>query len=73
MKGVISDRKYVDSICKIGQMDDCCRYLACGKNGFECMKGTEHKAYLDGRVKAGTMNAKADGCEGWEVVRVIRN
>ncbi len=51
-------------ICKLGQGAECCRYLACGREGFHCLKLTEHKKYLDDRVKANTMHAQADNCEG---------
>jgi hypothetical protein len=55
---------HVRNICKIGQGNACCRYLVISGVGFECVKGTEMKAYLDSRVAMETMVARADNCEG---------
>jgi hypothetical protein len=52
------------NICKIGQGDKCCRFLACGSDGFECLKHTSLAATLNARVVAGTMNAIGDNCDG---------
>lgn len=59
----ISDETSIN-ICKIGQGDECCRYLACGADGFECLKNTSLRRLLDERVEFGTMNAKGDNCLG---------
>lgn len=40
----------IEEVCKIGQGNDCCRYLVVGPNGFECAKHTALKRYLDTRV-----------------------
>ena len=61
------ERKHVDTICKIGQGAACCRYLACGGNGFECLKHSEHMKYLDKRAAAKDMHAQSDNCPGWLV------
>jgi len=59
----ISD-DYANDICALGQGAKCCRYLALGK-GWECMKlNPTTKTYLDERVKAGTIHAQGDNCEG---------
>jgi hypothetical protein len=58
----ISD--HVKNVCKIGQGNTCCRYLVIGSSGFECVKNTDMKAYLDSRVAMETMDARADNCEG---------
>lgn len=58
---------HVKIVCKIGQVANCCRYLGCGKNGFECLKHTELKGHLDKRVEDKTMHARADGCDGWVI------
>lgn len=55
---------FIKATCKIGQGHACCRYLGCGPRGFECLKLTDTKAYLDKRVAEGTMTARADNCEG---------
>ena len=59
----IDDEK-LKTVCKIGQGKDCCRYLACGTKGFECMKNTYLAKLLDSRVKACTMTAQGDNCDG---------
>jgi hypothetical protein len=53
-------------ICKIGAGKECCRYLACGAGGFECLKNSSLKAIMDKRVNEGTMNAQGDNCDGFE-------
>jgi hypothetical protein len=58
------ERDEVLNVCKMGQGEACCRYLVCGSKGFECAKHGEFMDYLDGRVKAGTMVARGDNCEG---------
>jgi len=56
---------HVINVCKIGQGNDCCRYLVAGPKGFECAKITPMKATIDARVHSFT--AKADNCEGKEM------
>lgn len=58
------DMDFVKGTCKIGQGAECCRYLVCGAKGFECVKHTEMRTYLDNRVATQTMNARGDNCEG---------
>jgi hypothetical protein len=41
----------VTNTCKIGQGNECCRYLVVGASGFECVKATETKEFIDSRVK----------------------
>ena len=59
---ILTDRQ-VTEICKIGMGKECCRYLGIGK-GFECLKSTSLAKLLDDRVKAGTMYAQGDNCDG---------
>ena len=53
------------SICRLGKMEECCAFLVCGSQGFECirmsypMNGTIFK-----RLEEGSMNAKGQG--KWE-------
>jgi hypothetical protein len=54
----------VRNICKAGQGNACCRYLVIGPMGFECVKSTDLKDYLDARVAMETMVARGDNCEG---------
>lgn len=66
MSGIIDDKKYQDTVCKLGHGHDCCRYLGCSKNGMECLKNTELQGHLDMRVATKTMVARGDNCAGWE-------
>ena len=52
----------IENICKLKQGKDCCRYLVCGTNGFECAKLGPLKGVIDGKVQY--MVAQADNCEG---------
>ena len=61
----ISD--HVKNVCKIGQGNSCCRYLVISASGFECIKNTDMKAYIDSRVAMETMVARADNCLGKEI------
>lgn len=54
--------EYIKDVCKFGQGHDCCRYLTCGPNGFECEKLGALKGVIDSRVQY--MTAQADNCEG---------
>lgn len=56
--------EHVRNVCKIGQGNECCRYMVLGTQGFECVKNTDMKAYLDARVAMETMVARADNCPG---------
>ena len=59
--------KHVKDVCKIGQGNDCCRYLMVGMDGFECAKNTELKHILDNRVEKNTITSRGDNCEGKEI------
>jgi hypothetical protein len=67
MKASIIPEAYFKKICKIGQGADCCRYLGCGKDGFECLKNTELQGILDKRAEDKSMSAQADNCAGYDV------
>lgn len=54
---------HIKEICKIGQGNECCRYLIIG-NGFECAKGTDLQQHLDLRVKTLSITARGDNCNG---------
>ena len=54
----------VKNICKAGQGNACCRYLVIGTRGFECVKQSDMREYLDARVAMETMVARADNCPG---------
>jgi len=50
--------------CKLGQLEKCCAFLACGENGFECLLNTPLEKTIRQRLEQGTMNAKGEGM--WE-------
>lgn len=52
-------------VCKIGQGNECCRYLIVGPKGFGCAKHTDLRDCIDSRVDEGIMVARSDNCEGW--------
>ena len=58
------DKQFVKETCRIGEGKDCCRYLACGPDGFECLKHTSLKTQLDVRVLQNNISAQGDNCEG---------
>lgn len=51
------------SICKLGEGETCCAFLACGANGFECVRLSSANWSIFKRLEAGTMTAKGEG--GW--------
>lgn len=55
---------HIKNVCKIGQGQDCCRYLLCGANGFECGKLGSLKQIIDNKVFRNQMTAQSDNCEG---------
>lgn len=67
----MNDEK-VKNVCKVGQGQDCCRYLAVGGDGFECLKNTSIAKLLDYRVKTGTINARGDNCDGDDMPDFIK-
>ena len=64
---------YVKDVCKIGQGATCCRYLVIGPKGFECVRDTDMKEYLDSRVAMETMVARGDNCDGRTLVELNQN
>lgn len=56
---------YAKNTCKWGQRAATCRYLTMDANGWGCAKLVpDMRAYLDGRVERGTINARGDNCKG---------
>jgi hypothetical protein len=54
----------VKEICKLGKGAECCAFLVCGSNGFECIRMSyPNNSTIFARLEAGTMNAKGEG--GW--------
>jgi hypothetical protein len=53
-------------ICRLGKGSECCPFLVCGSDGFECWKmNYPSNTILHNRVDAGTMNAKGKPCD-WD-------
>jgi hypothetical protein len=67
MNDINNISNHVKNVCKIGQGNACCRYLVISGQGFECVKNTDMKAYLDSRVAMETMIARANNCDGKEI------
>lgn len=63
LKNPLSE-EHIQNVCKIGQGNDCCRYLVAGSSGIECAKHSSLKKILDDRADAKQMVAQADNCEG---------
>ena len=61
----LSDQ-HLKEVCKIGQGNDCCRYLTVGVEGFSCSRHSSLKLYLDARAQSETMVAQGDNCDGQE-------
>lgn len=55
---------FVQSTCKLGKGEDCCRYLTAGLKGFNCEKFSSLKEILDAKVYNNSMVAKGDNCPG---------
>lgn len=59
--------EYIKTVCKIGQGAECCKYLVCGANGFECMKfDPENKKVIDINWAKTAHVSQGDNCEGKE-------
>lgn len=52
-------------ICKVGQGEECCAFVAVGGDGFQCMRMSfPTSSTIIDRLKKGTMTAKGKG--GWK-------
>lgn len=48
------DVEWFTTVCGLGKLSKCCRYLMCGSSGWECGKETpEIREEIDRRVEAG--------------------
>lgn len=54
--------QHMKEVCKIGQGADCCKYLLCSGEGFECGKTGALKGVIDSRAEY--MTAQGDNCDG---------
>ena len=65
-----SDRRvtseHATNVCKMGQGNECCRYLIGSPNGLECAKNIIRiRRFTDMRVADEDMVARGDNCEGF--------
>ena len=57
-------KEYLHEVCKVGQGNDCCRYILAGVDGIICGKDDPSlKTSLDKQIQ---MKARGDNCEGWD-------
>lgn len=57
--------KEAKDVCKLGEGEECCAFLACGSGGFECMRlSYPANSSIFERIEKGTMKAKGEG--GWK-------
>ena len=58
----------VKTVCKIGQLEKCCRYLLMGTKGFECGKiNPAMRKVLDDDARRASFTSQGDNCEGKEL------
>jgi hypothetical protein len=58
---------HVESVCKVGQGKECCKYLIMAMNGWECMKTVPaDKKLIDDFYSDSTHNANGDNCNGYK-------
>lgn len=55
---------HLNSVCKLYEKHETCRYICLYPIGFVCAKKTPMKKMLDQRVAEGKMTARSDNCEG---------
>ena len=68
---ILMTAEEAQQICKLGMGAECCAFLVCGPEGFECIRMSyPTNSSIFERLKNGTMNAKGEGewagCP-WEV------
>lgn len=63
-KGKPGEDSHVIRTCKMGAGKACCRYLAFGQDGFQCLKHSTMRDYIDERVAKNTTVAQGDNCPG---------
>lgn len=63
----MSINNHIKTVCKIGQGDDCCRYLGLDRKGWTCMKfKPEMKKVVDDNWSSTPHVAQGDNCDGKE-------
>ena len=61
-------KAHLNSVCKIGQKEKACRYIALSQIGYICMKKSPAKNKLDEMVNNKSMSARSDNCEGLGII-----
>jgi len=52
-------------ICKLGKGEECCAFIVCGPDGFECIRMSyPANGVIFTRLEEGAMKAKGEG--GWK-------
>ena len=58
------DEQYVKEVCRLGQGEETCRYLAFGSEEWSCCKDTSMGRHIDERVENDDFGSRGDNCEG---------
>ena len=62
---ILLSKEEAESICKLGQGEECCAFLTCGSDGFCCIRMSyPANSSIFSRLMDGTINAKGEG--EWE-------
>jgi hypothetical protein len=61
-------QEHLESICKIKQQHETCKYIFLSPLGYVCMKNTPAKKELDRLAKTGQMTSRSDNCIGIEKI-----
>jgi hypothetical protein len=65
------DEELRKNVCKVGQGQECCRYLGMANGDWTCFKLDQGmKTFLDRRVAEEALKARGDNCPGIYVPRV---
>ena len=57
-------KAHLNTVCKIYQQQESCRYIALSQIGHVCMKKSPAKEKLDQMASKEEMTARSDNCEG---------
>ncbi len=61
-------KAHLNSVCKIEQKKETCRYISLSEIGYVCMKKSPAKDKLDELADNESMSARSDNCEGLGVI-----
>lgn len=57
-------KEFAGIVCRMGEGEFCCSFLAMDKEGLTCLKNTKYAEEIIHRRLLGTMKAKGDNCSG---------